>query len=152
MPAAFLFLLSALVGAMMPVQAAANARLSALAGSPIWAAAISLGIATACVGLSVIGARAAPPSWAMLREVPAWAWAGGLIGAAIVFAGLMLLPRIGASAFVTALIAGQLASGVLIDRYGLFGIAAQPINGWRIVAILCIVLGALAMAAGADRA
>lgn len=146
MPAFMFFLAGAVVGALMPVQSAANARLSHILGGPTWAAAASLGIAIACVAVGSVAARSTPPALSILREAPLWTWSGGLIGAIIVFAGIVLLPRIGVSAFMTAIIAGQLASGALIDRFGLFGLSPQPVNGWRAIGLICIALGAFAIA------
>lgn len=146
MPAFMLFLASAIVGALMPVQSAANARLSNILGGTIWAATASFGVAIACVVAGLIVSRSTPPNLALLRDAPLWTWSGGLIGAIIVFAGIVLLPRIGVSAFMAALIAGQLASGVVIDKFGLFGLPPQPFDGWRTIGLICVAFGAFAIA------
>ena len=49
-------------------------------------------------------------------------WAGGLMGLLVVFSITFAQPRIGATATIGILIAGQLAMGAVIDRFGLFGV------------------------------
>ena len=67
------------------------------------------------------------------------------IGTAIVvvLAITVVTPRIGATATIGLLIAGQLAMGVLIDRYGWFGVEQVPLNWPRIVGVLLLAVGAL---------
>ena len=55
-------------------------------------------------------------------------WLGGLMGLTVVFAVTFGQPRIGASATIGILIAGQLVMGAVIDRFGLFGV---PRSGSR---------------------
>ncbi len=47
-----------LIGALVPVQGAANARLGATLGHPGWAAVFSLAIGAACVGVGLLVVRA----------------------------------------------------------------------------------------------
>ena len=49
-------------------------------------------------------------------------WLGGLMGLIVVFTITFAQPRIGATATIGILIAGQLAMGAVIDRFGLFGV------------------------------
>ncbi len=78
---------------------------------------------------------------AALRE-PAWLWTGGLMGALIVLAITVASPRIGTTATIGLLIAGQLAMGAVIDRYGLFGFEQIDLSWPRIVGILLLAVGA----------
>jgi transporter family-2 protein len=51
-------------------------------------------------------------------------------------------PRIGAAATIGLLIAGQLAMGAAIDRFGLFGVEQIPISWERAVGIGLLAVGA----------
>ena len=54
---------------------------------------------------------------------PWWYWVGGGgMGVVVVLSITVVTPRIGAAATIGLLIAGQLAMGVVIDTYGLFGV------------------------------
>ena len=55
-------------------------------------------------------------------KTPAWMWIGGLMGFTVVTAITFAQPRIGATATIGILIAGQLVMGAVIDRFGLFGV------------------------------
>jgi bacterial/archaeal transporter family-2 protein len=75
---------------------------------------------------------------------PWWYWVGGGgMGVVVVFTITVVTPQIGATATIALLIAGQLAMGVLIDRYGWFGVEQVPLNWPRIVGVLLLAAGAL---------
>jgi transporter family-2 protein len=75
---------------------------------------------------------------------PWWYWVGGGgMGVVVVFTITVVTPTIGATATIGLLIAGQLAMGVLIDRYGWFGVEQVPLNWPRIVGVLMLGVGAL---------
>jgi transporter family-2 protein len=52
-------------------------------------------------------------------------------------------PRIGTFATIGLLIAGQLAMGVLIDAFGLFGVEKIPVSPTRIAGLALLAAGAL---------
>ena len=60
------------------------------------------------------------------------------MGVVVVFTITVVTPQIGATATIGLLIAGQLAMGVLIDRYGWFGVEQVPLNWPRIVGVLLL--------------
>ena len=66
-----------------------------------------------------------------VRE-PAWLWLGGVMGAIVVTSITFTAPRIGTFATIGLLIAGQLAMGVLIDAFGLFGLEKIPVTPARV--------------------
>ena len=75
-------------------------------------------------------------------RTPAWMWLGGLMGATVVFAITFAQPRIGATATIGILIAGQLVMGAVIDRYGLFGVERIDISLPRAAGIVLLGIGA----------
>jgi transporter family-2 protein len=75
---------------------------------------------------------------------PWWYWVGGGgMGVVVVFTITVVTPQIGATATIGLLIAGQLAMGVLFDRYGWFGVEQVPLSWPRIVGVLLLGVGAL---------
>jgi transporter family-2 protein len=77
-----------------------------------------------------------------VTRTPLWMWAGGLMGFTVVTAITYAQPRIGASAVIGILIAGQLAMGAVIDRYGLFGVDRIGISTPRAIGIALLGIGA----------
>ena len=73
---------------------------------------------------------------------PWWMLLGGVMGLLIVFTITYAGPRIGTAATVGILIAGQLAMGAAIDRWGLFGSERIPLHWPRLLGILLLAAGA----------
>ncbi len=73
---------------------------------------------------------------------PPWLWAGGLMGLLVVFTITFAQPRIGATATIGILIAGQLAMGAAIDRFGLFGVDQIALSWPRVLGIVLLGAGA----------
>jgi transporter family-2 protein len=75
---------------------------------------------------------------------PWWYWiGGGGMGVVVVLTITVVTPRIGTAATIGLLIAGQLAMGVVIDRYGLFGVDKVPLSWPRILGVLLLAVGAV---------
>jgi transporter family-2 protein len=87
-------------------------------------------------------ARAGPGTLGAAFRAPPWLWAGGLIGLIVVLAVTIAQPRIGATATIGILIAGQLTMGTLIDRFGLFGADQIAISWPRAAGIALLATGA----------
>jgi len=75
-------------------------------------------------------------------HAPPWMWLGGVMGLTVVFAITFAQPRIGATATIGILIAGQLVMGAVIDRFGLFGVDQIAISWQRALGIGLLGLGA----------
>jgi bacterial/archaeal transporter family-2 protein len=73
---------------------------------------------------------------------PWWMLMGGACGLLIVFTVTYAGPRIGVAATVGILIAGQLAMGAAIDRWGLFRSEKIPLGWPRLVGIALLAVGA----------
>lgn len=132
-----------LAGACISVQAAANASLRAYLNDARWATFFSISgtIITAVVVMLAIGPAA--PSAAAIRAAPWWNWIGGPLGAVIVLAGAALSPRLGAAAFIAAVVAGQLASSITLDHFGWMNLPHQPINASRAIGVVLVFFGVL---------
>ncbi len=73
---------------------------------------------------------------------PWWMLTGGALGAMIVFSITIAGPKIGTTAVVALLIAGQLVAATLIDRYGWFGFDRVALDVPRVLGIVLLALGA----------
>ena len=142
MNTASLSLLLALVaGVLLAIQAPTNAILGKASGSPVMAAFISFVVGSLALGavtFATTGRLFAPG----LRQVPWYAWAGGLYGAVFVAVAAFAAPRIGVGVLLTAAVAGQLAAAILLDHYGLLGLSRHPATLTRIAGVLLVFAGA----------
>jgi transporter family-2 protein len=74
-------------------------------------------------------------------DSPRWLWLGGVFGAFVVLTITVTAPRLGVAAVVALLIAGQLAMGALIDRFGWFGVDKVPLGATRLAGIALLAVG-----------
>jgi transporter family-2 protein len=76
-------------------------------------------------------------------RAPWWYWVGGGgMGLLVVFTITATAPRLGTTAVIALLIAGQLAMGVVIDRYGLFGVERVELTWVRLLGVGLLAVGA----------
>jgi len=71
-----------------------------------------------------------------------YVYLGGLLGVAIVSVSIILLPQIGSTATLTALVVGQLTAALVIDHFGLLGSPKIEIDLGRVAGVAFLVLGA----------
>jgi transporter family-2 protein len=87
-------------------------------------------------------ARRSADGYVRALHQPVWMLLGGVMGLLIVFTVTYAGPRIGVAATVGILIAGQLAMGAAIDKWGLFGSERIPLHAPRLIGIALLALGA----------
>ena len=133
--------LAVIAGVLMSVQAPTNAILGKASGSPVVAAFISFLVGTVALG-AVVAAGSGRLLAPELRSVPWYAWLGGLYGAFFVAIAAFGAPRIGVGPLLTAAIAGQLIGAVMLDHYGLIGLARQPLSVEKIAGVVLVLVGA----------
>jgi transporter family-2 protein len=134
--------LTAIAGVLVGIQAPVNARLGNTIGK-VQAATFSFVVGTVALAFLATLFYGGLGSFAQAGKAPAWAWIGGLLGATYVTVAILTVRTLGVSGLTALVICGQLAAAVVIDRFGLFGIAKQSIGATRIVGLVLLVVGAL---------
>jgi transporter family-2 protein len=133
--------LAALAGLAGSVQVAVMGRFGGRIGvveALAFATAIQLLLAVSILLISRQGVGRIETAF----HVPPWMWLGGLMGLIVVFSITFAQPRIGASATIGILIAGQLIAGAAIDRFGWFGVDQIALSGPRLIGIALLAAGA----------
>lgn len=130
-----------LSGCLVALQAPTNALLARGVGSPVNAALVSFAVGTAAL-LLVSFALGVRPSAGAVRALPPQAWLGGLYGAVFVSMAVFAVPKIGVTFFLTVSIAGQLATALLLDRLGAFGVPRIEVSTTRLIGIGLVLAGA----------
>jgi bacterial/archaeal transporter family-2 protein len=141
------FLLVLLSGSLLAIQAPVNATLSRAVGGPINASLISFLVGTAALTVTALALRA-QPSMPAVRALPWWAWCGGLCGAVFVSTAAFAAPKLGVATLLTLGVASQLASAIVLDHFGAFGIARQAITSGRLIGVALVVAGAVLVRRG----
>ena len=129
-----------LAGAAVPFQGGSNAALGRMLGHPLWATLASLLVSIVVVlpllfvaGAGAHGRRGGPGA--------GMAVAGGVAGVAYLTAALVLTPA-GRASFIVSVMAGQMLASLVIDHFGLMGLAPKPIALGRLVGVGLILVGA----------
>ena len=133
--------LAVLAGLAGSVQVAVMGRFGGRIGV-IEALTFSTGVQLVLSFAILVVARTGFGGIADAFRTPAWMWLGGLMGLTVVFSITFAQPRIGATATIGILIAGQLVMGAVIDRFGLFGVDRIDISVPHAIGIALLGIGA----------
>ena len=129
-------------GCLVGMQAPINSRLGKSVGTA-QAATFSFLVGTVALLLLASFWHGGLGNLGRVSQVPWWALIGGLLGAVYVSVALVAVRTLGASGLTAVVITGQLAISVVIDRFGLLGIAKQHVGASRIVGLLLLIAGFL---------
>jgi transporter family-2 protein len=133
--------LAVAAGVAGSVQVALMSRLGERIGV-LEALAFSTLLTAVLAGIGLLVVRLSLAGYGRALHQPWWMLMGGVMGLLIVFTVTYAGPRIGVAATVGILIAGQLAMGALIDRFGWFG-SEQIGLGWpRLTGLALLAAGA----------
>ena len=130
-----------LAGMLLAIQAAINSQLGvALNQQPLTAALVSFLMGSLAL-FGMVLAQGNLGSLALMPEQPWWRWVGGLMGAFMVCATIVLAPKLGVANMLLFIIIGQLLSGMVIDHFGLLGMPVKPVDVSKLIGIGLMVLG-----------
>lgn len=125
-------------GAAATVQPPINARLAEKIGI-VHAATISFLVGT--LVLLVVSLSVGRGSFKGIVDAEWWQYSGGLFGAFFVTLTILAVPRLGTGAVMAALIVSQLATGLVFDHFGLFGMRQIPFDLSRIAGVVLLMVG-----------
>jgi transporter family-2 protein len=142
MQSRFLFIIMALVlGALLPIQAIINARLSRVVSSSIVTAFISFAVGTIALFFYLLLTRQFHLQTIPFRQSPWWIWIGGLLGTFYVAGIVVLVPRLGVALSFSLVIAGQMMIAMLFDHFGWLGVAVREISFGKIAGAILLIVG-----------
>jgi transporter family-2 protein len=136
-------LLAAAAGACISLQAAINGSLRTHLSDARWATFFSICGTILTATLVMLALRPNLPAPAAFRSAPWWSWFGGPLGALIVLSGAALTPKLGAAAFIAAIVGGQLACSIVLDHFSLADLPAHPLNASRVLGAALVFAGVL---------
>jgi transporter family-2 protein len=133
--------LSILAGLAGSIQIAVMSQLGERIGITAALAFATLLTAVFAAGVLLV-TRHGFGGYADAARQPSWLWIGSFMGLVIVGTITFAGSRIGTAATIGILIAGQLAMGAAIDRWGLFGSERIALSVPRLVGIGLLAVGA----------
>ena len=138
---AFAIVLSVAAGIAGAVQVAVMVRFGDRIGV-LQALSFSTAVTAAIALVALLFVRQSVSGYAAAVRSPPWMWIGGLMGALIVFTITLVAPKLGTFATIGIFIAAQLAFGIVIDRFGFFGLERVGLHWERIVGVVLLAAGA----------
>src|SRR5450631_224371 len=141
MQSRILYIVMALaLGAVLPIQAAINARLAKTAGNPVMAAFVSFAVGTIALMLFLILSGQFQFKFVSAQS-PWWIWTGGLLGTFFVAGIVILLPSLGVVLSFSLVLAGQMFVAILFDQFGWLGVAVREISVGKIIGAVLLIIG-----------
>jgi bacterial/archaeal transporter family-2 protein len=135
-------LLAFVIGCMIPLQAAINARLrDHLDHSTLLASLVSFAVGTVALAVMAVLTSQRWQSLGGVAEAKSWQLTGGLLGAVFVFGTTLLAPKIGLAKMVALVLAGQVVMSIVADHYGWIGLAVREITPVRAAGAVLVVVG-----------
>ncbi|MBD2784935.1 DMT family transporter [Xenorhabdus sp. DI] len=128
-------------GAVVPLQAGANAALGRSLGHPLWGTVVSLLVSLLAIIPVLLTMRVPTPQITQVINLPMWSWLGGIAGVIYITAAIILTPQLGATNFIICVITGQIIVSALVDHFGLMGLPIKEVNFGRIFGIVLIFSG-----------
>ena len=131
----------------MSAQSRMNGEVSSVLGAPAQAAVWSFGSGLVLLGLATLLSarvrRGIGRIAAALREerLRWWQCLGGIGGGLFVAVQTAAVPLVGVAIFTVATVAGQTATGLLVDRLGIGPGGGRPILPSRVIAAVLAVVG-----------
>ncbi|EQC43105.1 DMT family transporter [Bacteriovorax sp. DB6_IX] len=129
------------IGAIVPLQAIINAKLSSHIGGATQAALVSFTggfLVFVIIGLFNFNAL---PSFSKVLSLPPYLLAGGIIGSIFVLSAIIIVPKLGSTGWVALVVTGQLVASLLLDHYGWLGLTTKAINVYRVIGSVLLLAG-----------
>lgn len=139
----FYVALAMLAGVVTAYQPGVNAKFAAHAGAGVWGGFNNFAVGLLVMTLVVAFFRPALPEAGRMAAGPWWMWLGGLCGAFFVTLALILVPKMGAASYLTAMVAGQLVASLVIDHFGHVGLVVRAITPGRVAGVALVFIGML---------
>lgn len=137
----FLFL-AFLIGISNAVQSGVNAQLRESLNNPILAAVTSFSVGLIILLISFACFNKNPvPAISNFKQIPWTHFLGGALGAFYVITVIFIVRKIGSSNMMCLVIAGQMATVMTIDHFGLQGFTIHQITLPRLAGAVLLVAG-----------
>lgn len=134
-------LCAAVGGFCMAAQGGISGTLRDRLVHPLHTSLISFVVGTiALVALCLAWTRSLPRPAAVL-DGPWWTLTGGLLGGVVVTTSLLMVPRIGATAWLATLVCAQFIAAVILDHFAWAGTPHVPLSWGRLAGVTLIILG-----------
>ena len=132
-----------LAGSVIPFQSIINGQLGKALKHPMLGTFVSFGSGTIIVIVLLLFLRPNIPEMTEIKKIPWYLYIGGALGVFFVTASIILVPKIGISNMVAAVIVAQLTISIFLDHINFLNNLPQAIkiDAYRIGGVIFLILG-----------
>ncbi len=133
-----------LIVILVVFQAIVHKNLNACINQPFRTLLVTAAVST--LFLLIITAALTPWfPWTYQAAAPKWCWVGGLLGDLFLFSNVLAPPKIDFASYFVLMLVGQLATALVVDHVGAFGVEPRAASAPRVLGVLCSLMAALMM-------
>ncbi len=132
-------IMAVIVGMCLGIQPPINAALGK-AVSPKVAAFHSVLTSTTVMGIIIL-ISGNFKEYLNIKNVNPIYWIGGVLGIAIVFLSIKVVPILGTAAAFSIFVAAQIITGAILNHLGVLGVNKSPIDLFKIIGMIFILIG-----------
>ena len=136
------FLLPLFAGIALATQSVINGQLRTELINPYYTALISFIVGSLFCGIIVLFMKQPVPGIKAFSHIEWYKFSGGILGAFVVTAIIISVPKMSTSALFALIVTGQLLTGFLFDATGLLNVKIFPITIYKITGALLLIFGA----------
>ena len=134
-------LLALLSGSLMAVQGSMNTALSKIIGLLETTFVVHI-IGTIVVVILLFALKMGKGNLYALGEAPWYVYLGGVISVGIIYLVAASIAEVGVANATTAIIVGQVATAIIIDHFGVFGLERVSYGWNQLIGLVFLVFGA----------
>jgi transporter family-2 protein len=142
-----LYIVIAMTGFLIAIQAGCNATLEKYLQNPILSAFLSFcaGTAALLLAFAIYAAttRTPMPRAAQWSSVPWWGWTGGALGAVYILCMVLTAEKVGSGIFIGLTVNATIVTSLVMDHFGLLGFKQHTAGPGRILGGGLMIAGML---------
>lgn len=128
-------------GVAVAFQPGINAAFARSTGHRLHGGVLNFAVGVTTLLALALALRVPAPAGIAIVSAPWWAWLGGVLGAYFVVMALTLVPVIGATSYLMAMLLGQVVAAAIIDHWGLVGLPVQSFSWGKAIGIVLVLAG-----------
>jgi transporter family-2 protein len=133
--------IAAIVGTLIPLQAAANAGASKYLGDVSYAVLLSFIVGTILISLYILFMKPNIANGALTLAFPKYILLGGCISAIYTIAITYLSPKLGVGNTLYIILVGQMLMALVVDHFGILGAMKHELTLSRVSGVVLILMG-----------
>ena len=108
-----------------------------------FASLVSFSVGTISMLVYMLVLRVPFPALNDLTRAPLWLWTAGVLGTFFITSTTVAASQMSVALLIGLVTAGQMLIALELDHFGWLDFETHPINLWRVVGIILLILGVI---------